>query len=71
MTHPDSPQNQASDINAAHKPTSTLIRILKYSSLRLAALAAAVAVGVFAAVLLINFGGFIDEIYEERVHMGV
>jgi peptide/nickel transport system permease protein len=42
--------------------TSTLSRIARYGLLRALVLALTVVVGVFLAVVVINFGGFVDEI---------
>ncbi|MFN2290911.1 MAG: ABC transporter permease subunit, partial [Anaerolineae bacterium] len=46
-------------------------RIAKYALVRTVVLGLTVVVGVFVAILFINFGGFIDEIYRERIESAV
>ncbi len=48
--------------------SSTFSRVAKYTLVRALILFLAVVVGVFLAIILINFGGFIDQIYQERIN---
>jgi len=60
------------DIDATLTGRSTtgfLGRIMKYALVRAASILLMLAVGIFLAVLVINFGGFIDKIYEDRIAM--
>ena len=59
MMKPGSLEGEENTLSVAYKPSKTIFRIAKYSLVRLLALAVAVAIGVFASVVLINFGGFI------------
>jgi len=42
--------------------------VAKYTLVRALSLCLAVVVGVFLAIILINFGGFVDQIYQERIN---
>ena len=46
---------------------SAFSRVAKYTLVRMITLCLMVAVGAFFAIILINFGGFIDEIFRDRI----
>ena len=46
---------------------STFGRVVKYISLRAAILAVVVAVGIFLAIVVINLGGYIDNIHRADI----
>jgi peptide/nickel transport system permease protein len=46
---------------------STASRVAKYALVRMSILSLTVMVGVFLAIVFINFGGFIDEIYRDGI----
>lgn len=48
-------------------PASTPARVLRYLTVRAVVLAATVILGVFAAIFVINYGGFIDDIFRDEI----
>lgn len=48
-------------------PPSTFSRVAKYTLVRVITLGLTVIVGAFVAIVLINFGGFIDEMFRDRI----
>ncbi len=48
-------------------PPSTFARVARYALVRMVTLGLTVLVGVFVAIVLINFGGFIDDIFRDRI----
>ena len=46
---------------------STVARIAKYIGFRAGVLAVVVAVGIFLAIVIINFGGYIDKIHKANI----
>ena len=49
------------------RPPSTLVRVAKYTLVRMVTLGLTVIVGAFVAIVLINFGGFIDDMFRDRI----
>lgn len=60
-----------SKVEKVSPASSTFWRVVKYSAVRGATLIIALAVGIYLAVVLVNFGGFIDEIYRDRISLTV
>jgi peptide/nickel transport system permease protein len=56
------------EASANDSASSTFSRVAKYTLIRALILCLAVVVGVFLAIILINFGGFVDQIYQERIN---
>jgi peptide/nickel transport system permease protein len=48
-------------------PPSTFSRVAKYTLVRLVTLGLMVIVGAFVAIVVINFGGFIDDLFQDRI----
>lgn len=48
-------------------PPSTFSRVARYTLVRMVTLGLTVMVGAFVAIVLINFGGFIDDIFRDRI----
>ncbi len=63
----------SNSVNASAKKarTTTILRLLQYSALRLLALFFTVAVGVYVTVLIANMGGYVDEIRRSQIREGV
>ncbi len=54
--------------SSADKPaSSTFSRVVKYIGFRAAVLFAIVAIGIFLAIVVINYGGYIDKIYQANI----
>jgi peptide/nickel transport system permease protein len=51
----------------AKPPPSTFSRVARYALVRMVTLGLTVLVGAFVAIVLINFGGFIDDIFRDRI----
>ena len=59
LAHVEMPQPQAKiKVNTS----SSLLRVLKYSAMRLISLLVSVIVAVFLTVMIANMGGYVDEI---------
>ena len=50
------------------KQETTLLRVLKYSGMRLVALIVTVVVGVYLTILIANMGGYVDELQKAQVN---
>ncbi len=50
------------DVQENTRPTSTLSRVFSYAVFKAAALVVTVAVGLFLTILVLNFGGYVDQI---------
>ncbi|MEZ4638679.1 MAG: ABC transporter permease subunit [Caldilineaceae bacterium] len=48
-------------------PNATTVRVFTFLLRRIAVLAVTVVVGVYLAILAINFGGFVDDIFRDRI----
>jgi len=59
--------NKPAQDNAKKSTPSTFSRVMKYALVRGVTLVLALAVGIYLAVVLVNFGGFVDEIYRDRI----
>jgi ABC-type dipeptide/oligopeptide/nickel transport system permease component len=66
---PDEISPQSSDFIPELQPknTSAFARIWKYIAVRLATLAIMVFVGIFISIVVINYGGQLDKIYEAAI----
>ena len=49
------------------KPPSTFLRVTRYVAVRAVTLGLMVAIGVFLAIVVINYGGYIDKIFEAQI----
>ena len=47
---------------------STLLRVARYTIARVIVLALMVAVGIFLAIVVLNYGGYIDKIFEAQIN---
>lgn len=45
----------------------TLLRVVRYSSVRLLSLAVSTIIGIYILVVIANLGGFVDDIFEARI----
>jgi peptide/nickel transport system permease protein len=61
------PQARAESEPVAKPPASTFARVARYSLVRLVTLCLMVAIGVYLAVVIINFGGFVDDMIRDRI----
>jgi len=52
---------------AAKPPPSTFSRVAKYTLVRAVTLAIMVIIGVYLAVVIVNFGGFVDDMIRDRI----
>ena len=60
---------QSSEDTSPQNPSSgTLSRVLKYVSLRAVVLLLMVAVGIFITILIVNYGGYIDNIHQAEIN---
>jgi peptide/nickel transport system permease protein len=64
-------ENFSETVGDLPQPPSSINRVLKYVVVRILLLTIMLAVGLYLAVIVINLGGFIDKIHEDRIRMSI
>lgn len=67
MSAANLPLQSNADSTTKSGTSSTLARVAKYTIFRASLISLALAIGVFLAIFVINFGGFIDDIARDRI----
>jgi len=64
-------QPQTEELAESGKGSSTLSRVLKYTSVRIVVLVFTVAVGVFLTIMIANMGGYVDNIMKGEIRQNL
>ncbi len=68
MTEENPPLQPDTDVILPQKRTRFLARVGKYSLVRLAELSVTLIIGMFLVVIVLNMGGYIDEVYRANIY---
>lgn len=69
VTNPPTPITR--DVTVRPRRRSNFSRLARYVTVKLATTALTLVVGVYIAVLAINYGGFIDKIFEDQINQAL
>jgi peptide/nickel transport system permease protein len=65
------PQQPASELKPERSPLRPWVRVARYITIRTIVLFLLLTVGVYVAVVVANLGGYVDEIYRDRISNAV